>query len=350
MDGGMITAEVGERRCPACGTVTFRNRCACGAHTLPVFRCPRCSRLVESDRCPACDAGTTCSQKVQINVRDEFADAMERCGVRAGQVTLVKGVKGMISRERAVEDLAKGVLRAKAGLYVFKDGTVRYRQLIDLPVTHVRPAELGVEPARLVELGTRADIDCRMLEEADQVVERRPQDILVSEKCGDWLVRVAGFVDDELERLYGLPPYYRATSPSDIIGRLLIGLAPHTSAGVLCRVVGYTKANVGYAHPFFHAAKRRNCFHGETEIDVWDYRTAWRRVPDPRIRPRAVRPLPCRPRSYRHLLVRSGPAVRDKGRRCDGPAPHPADHRPSRSTAPRRPCSGSRRRRDESSR
>jgi DNA polymerase II large subunit len=278
MDGGVITAEVGERRCPACGTVTFRNRCTCGSHTAPVFRCPRCSRLVESDRCPACDAGTACSQKVQINVRDEFADAMERCGVRPGQVTLVKGVKGMISRERAVEDLAKGVLRAKAGLYVFKDGTVRY-DMIDLPVTHVRPAELGVEPARLVELGYALDIEGRPLTEADQVVELRPQDILVSEKCGDWLVRVAGFVDDELERLYGLPPYYRATSPSDIIGRLLIGLAPHTSAGVLCRLVGYTKANVGYAHPFFHAAKRRNCFFGETEIEVWDYRTAWRRVP-----------------------------------------------------------------------
>ncbi len=278
MDGGVITAQVGERRCPACWTVTFRNRCTCGAHTIPVFRCPRCNRLVDSERCPACDAGTVCSQKVQINVRDEFADALERCGLRPGQIPLVKGVKGMISRERAVEDLAKGVLRSKAGLYVFKDGTVRY-DMIDLPVTHIRPFEVGVEPARLVELGYPTDIDGRLLEKPDQVIELKPQDILVSEKCGEWLLRVAGFIDEELERLYGLPPYYRATSPADIIGRLLIGLAPHTSAGVLCRLVGYTKANVGYAHPFFHAAKRRNCFHGETEIEVWDYRTAWRRVP-----------------------------------------------------------------------
>jgi DNA polymerase II large subunit len=28
---------------------------------------------------------------------------------------------------------------------------------------------------------------------------------------------------------------------------------------VLGRLVGFTKASVGYAHPFFHAAKRRNC-------------------------------------------------------------------------------------------
>ena len=38
-----------------------------------------------------------------------------------------------------------------------------------------------------------------------------------------------------------------------------IGLSPHTSAGVLCRLIGFTDANAQYSHPFFHAAKRRNC-------------------------------------------------------------------------------------------
>ena len=277
MDGGVVAAEVGERRCPDCGATTFRNRCSCGAHTDPVMRCPRCNRAVTGDRCPACDAGTVCSQRVQIDVREELSEAMARGGIRSNQLALVKGVKGMISRERAGEDLAKGVLRAKAGLYVFKDGTVRY-DMIDLPLTHVRPAEMGVEPAALVAMGYVHDIDGNPLKDPDQVIELKPQDVLVSEKCGEWLVRVAGFVDDELERLYGLPPYYRATSPRDLLGRLLIGLAPHTSAGVLCRLVGFSRASVGYAHPFFHAAKRRNCFHGATEIEVWDYRGAWRRV------------------------------------------------------------------------
>jgi DNA polymerase II large subunit len=36
-------------------------------------------------------------------------------------------------------------------------------------------------------------------------------------------------------------------------------MAPHTSAAVVGRVVGFTSAAVGYAHPYFHAAKRRNC-------------------------------------------------------------------------------------------
>jgi DNA polymerase II large subunit len=66
--------------------------------------------------------------------------------------------------------------------------------------------------------------------------------------------------------------------PDDLIGHLVIGLAPHTSAGVLARIVGFTRANVGYAHPFFHAAKRRNCFYGDTEIEVYDGRH-WKKSP-----------------------------------------------------------------------
>ena len=175
---------------------------------------------------------------------------------------------------------AQKLYRLKDGgtLYVFKDGTVRY-DMIDLPVTHVRPNEIGVEPSVLATLGYPVDIDGRPLERPDQVIELKPQDILVSEKCGEWLVRVAHFVDEELEHVYGLSPYYRANEPGDLVGRLLIGLAPHTSAGVLCRLLGFTRANVGYAHPFFHAAKRRNCFFGGTEIEVRDHSGAWRRVP-----------------------------------------------------------------------
>ncbi len=40
---------------------------------------------------------------------------------------------------------------------------------------------------------------------------------------------------------------------------MVIGLAPHTSAGVLGRIIGFSDVLAGYAHPYFHAAKRRNC-------------------------------------------------------------------------------------------
>ena len=92
------------------------------------------------------------------------------------------------------------------------------------------------------------------------------------------MVKIAQFIDDELTRIYGLPAFYQIKTRDDLVGHLVIGLAPHTSAGVLARVVGFTRANVGYAHPFFHAAKRRNCFYGDTEIEVYDGKT-WSRTP-----------------------------------------------------------------------
>lgn len=54
----------------------------------------------------------------------------------------------------------------------------------------------------------------------------------------------------------------------DLVGHLVIGLAPHTSAGIIGRIVGFVDALVGYAHPYYHAAKRRNCFPGDTRILV----------------------------------------------------------------------------------
>ena len=91
-------------------------------------------------------------------------------------------------------------------------------------------------------------------------------------------MKVTQFIDDLLVKFYELPAFYKVTTRDDLIGHLVIGLAPHTSAGVLARLIGFTKANVGYAHPFFHAAKRRNCFYGDTEIEIYDGKK-WSKTP-----------------------------------------------------------------------
>ena len=44
-----------------------------------------------------------------------------------------------------------------------------------------------------------------------------------------------------------------------MVGHLVITLAPHTSAGVLGRIVGFTDAHVGLSHPYVVSARRRNC-------------------------------------------------------------------------------------------
>ncbi len=277
-EGGIIEIEVGRRRCPGCGEITYLNRCQkCGTHTTPVNTCPKCGHEVAAERCPNCDVPATCSQRIALNVKAEYAQAMERLGIKKESIALVKGVKGVISREKTVEAMEKGILRALQDIYVFKDGTTRF-DMIDLPLTHIRPDEVRVPVEKLRSLGYMKDINGYDLQNGTQVVEMHPQDLLVSDSCADYMVKVARFIDDELTRLYGLPAFYNIKTRDDLVGHLVIGLAPHTSAGVLARIIGFTRANVGYAHPFFHAAKRRNCFYGDTEIEITDGKT-WSRTP-----------------------------------------------------------------------
>lgn len=277
-EGGIIEIEVGRRRCMQCGEITYLNRCdKCGGHTAAIFTCTKCGHELTQDRCPSCDAPAMCSQRISLNVKAEYAKAMERMGLKTDSLALVKGVKGVISREKTVEAMEKGLLRAQQNVFVFKDGTTRF-DMIDLPLTHIRPDEVRVSVEKMRSLGYTKDTHGYDLQNGSQVVELHAQDILISDSCAEWLVSVTKFMDELLVKCYGLEPFYKVTKPDDLIGHLVIGLAPHTSAGVLARIVGFTRANVGYAHPFFHAAKRRNCFYGDTEIEVNDG-SRWEKLP-----------------------------------------------------------------------
>ena len=244
--------------------------------------------------------------------------------MKTDSVALVKGVKGVISREKTVELMEKGILRGAQNIFVFKDGTTRF-DMIDLPLTHIRPDEVRVSVEQLRSLGYTKDTHGYDLQNGSQVIEMHAQDILVSDSCAEYMVSVAKFMDELLVKLYGLPPFYNIKKPEDLVGHLVIGLAPHTSAGVLARIVGFTRANVGYAHPFFHAAKRRNCFHGDTEIEVLRSGGSGK-VPDPPVRAGKLRPEQPGYRPARDLLLGPGPAVLHPQHRHERRGPAPEDH------------------------
>jgi DNA polymerase II large subunit len=231
---GDIEVEVGVRVCPECRGRTFLPRCpACQAHTAP-----------------------RSTARVKIALKAELARAVAALGeTRAPDL---KGVQGMISRTKTPEILEKGILRAKHGLHVFKDGTVRF-DMTNLPLTHFYPREIGTPVARLRELGYAAAVDGSPLERDDQLVELRPQDFVPSAACGEAMLRVAAFLDEMLQKVYGQPAFYNAQRKEDLVGQLFLSLAPHTSGGVLCRLLGYTPARACFAHPYLVAARRRNC-------------------------------------------------------------------------------------------
>jgi len=101
---------------------------------------------------------------------------------------------------------------------------------------------------------------------SEQMCELRVQDIVVPWRSVDYLIRTSKYVDELLEKVYGLPAFYNVNRPEDLIGHMVIGLAPHTCAGILGRVIGFTRLRVCMAHPLWHSAKRRDCDGDEDSI------------------------------------------------------------------------------------
>jgi DNA polymerase II large subunit len=235
--------DLGVRTCPGCGRTTVWARCSCGTHTSPTER-------VETELLP---------------VARIWNDALAR--LHLGKVPMVKGVKGLSSPGKCPEPIEKGILRASHGISVYQDGTARF-DLTDLPLTHFRPREIGTRVERLRALGYARDWSGAELTDPEQLVELKPQDVVVSRSCGEYLVNLAQFVDDELVRLYGLAPFYRAERPEELVGQIVVALAPHTSGGVAARLLGFTNAEACFAHPILHAAKRRNCDGDEDSVTL----------------------------------------------------------------------------------
>tara|TARA_B110001454_G_C12702900_1_gene427344 strand:- start:328 stop:1689 length:1362 start_codon:yes stop_codon:yes gene_type:complete len=177
----------------------------------------------------------------------------------------IKAVKGLMSYHQTPEPLEKGILRGRHDISVFRDGTARY-DMIDVPVTHFKPSEINTSWELLVNLGYTHDVDGDPLANDEQILELYPQDFIPSTLAIEHLKSTCDYIDELLVRFYGMEPFYKIESADDLVGHLAIGLAPHTSGGVLCRIVGWTDASAGYAHPLFHAAKRRNCDGDEDSI------------------------------------------------------------------------------------
>ncbi len=254
---GEIYVELAALRCPKCGESGFTRKCQkCDGKAEYVKNCPKCKRVVQGETCPVCRSRLRHFTKRGIDLRSMMDSAAK--SLHEKPPDLIKGVRGMVSGFKIPEPIEKGILRAKHGVDVFKDGTIRFDST-DVPLTHFIPQEIGTAVEKLNEMGYTEDKDGNSLDREDQIVELKVQDILISDNGGDYLLRVTKFIDDLLEKFYGLQRYYNASHTTDLIGHLVIGLAPHTSVGVIGRIIGFTRATVGYAHPFFHASKRRDC-------------------------------------------------------------------------------------------
>ncbi|NYZ73957.1 DNA polymerase II large subunit [Candidatus Micrarchaeota archaeon] len=262
-----INLELLRMRCRKCGRLGYGRRCdACGNATVMERICQKCGRSVETEM--HCDMKTLPYDRRPVEIVELMDSLRERLG-ESSYPEDIKGVKGLSNPSRVPERLEKGFLRAKHDVYVFRDGTSRF-DATDVPLTHFTPDEVGLTLEKARELGYDKDYLGNRLENGKQTLVLRHQDIILSDNGAEYFMRVTRFIDDMLVNLYRLRPFYEISKKEDLLGHLAVGLSPHTSAGVLCRIIGFTKANVGYGHPYFHTAKRRNCFHGDEKLLVYD--------------------------------------------------------------------------------
>ncbi len=252
---------------------------------FPLFYCEKCGNNTIYPYCEKCGNRTVLkeieikegvvskSAYNSININYYLDSALKRLGMERSELPeLIKGVRGTTSENHILENLAKGILRAKYNLPVNKDGTVRM-DATELPITHFKPKEVGVSVEKLRTLGYEKDIHGKELISDDQILELMPHDVILpscpdspDEKADDVFVRIANFVDELLVRFYKISPFYNIKTKDDLIGKLGVVMAPHNCAGVICRFIGFSKTQSLLASPYMHAAIRRDCDGDEAAV------------------------------------------------------------------------------------
>ena len=250
---------------------------SCDTHQTPLSICERCGKKTVRQKIDGKSGELISPLEAaddEVNYRDfkrwavpirELWDASLKKMQTRVYPDLVKGVRGTVGIDHTPEHIMKGILRAKHEVHVNKDGTIRY-DASEVTLTHFKPKEIGTSVEKLKSLGYTHDVNGAPLITNDQVLELFAQDLVlpacpVSPEPGSEIVllNAARFVDDELRLLYNLKPYYRANTHQDLIGHLVVGLAPHTSAGMVGRIIGFSQTQTFLAHPLYHAAMRRDC-------------------------------------------------------------------------------------------
>lgn len=248
--------NISNRHCNQCDEPSIGIKCSkCGTKTTVYYRCSNCRDTLNEPYCKKCKRKASAHSHKEFPLKARLLSAQEKMGLRVKEP--FKGVKELINQDRIAEPLEKGLVRQNFGLTVFKDGTVRF-DATNSPLTQFKPSWIGTSIEKLKVLGYSHDIEGKPLENSDQTVELRMQDVIIPYDSGNYLVSTCKYIDTLLEKFYGKSPFYNVKNSEELIGHLIIGLAPHTSVGIVGRIIGYTETHVCFGTPNWHSAKRRD--------------------------------------------------------------------------------------------
>jgi len=276
VEKGRITAEFPVFYCEKCNKEEIYASCTtCKGETRKSYYCEECKKIIKEN---ICGRHGECkgSRLKTVDIKTIWDSCINQCSFSEGLPDIVKGVRGTSNRDHHVEHLMKGILRAKNRVYVNRDGTTRF-DMTELVATHFRPKEISLTLEKLKLLGYTKDIFGREVISNDQLIEMKVQDIILprcleskDEGADEILFRVGNFIDDLLKYLYKEEPFYNFKKKEDLIGQIVVGLSPHTSAGIVGRIIGFSDCQGLIAHPMFHSIMRRDCFSYDTRIPIFN--------------------------------------------------------------------------------
>ena len=264
-----ITAEFPIFNCNKCNNKTIFSICEkCNNKTEKRYYCGTCG-LRDNQKCGHDYVATYLKQTIDIG--GHFRAFLKKLDLKT-YPDLIKGVRGTSNKDHVPEHFVKGIFRAKHDVCVNKDGTTRY-DMTQLPITHFKPKEIKADVEKLMELGYKRDVFGVELTNDNQILELMPQDLILP-ACSESpelgadkiLLKTSFFIDDLLENFYKLDKFYNMKSEKDLLGTLVAVLAPHTSAAIVGRIIGFSRTQGFFAHPMFHAATRRDCDGDEASV------------------------------------------------------------------------------------
>lgn len=263
---GYVFSDFPMFKCKKCGNQTVFRKCeVCGEKTERMYYCRTCKQWMDDEKCPSHGDNVLFNRR-KLDLKNLYSNLIKSIHFNPGEVSdLIKGVRGTMNKDHVPENLAKGVLRAKHDLYVNKDGTVRY-DLTELPLTHFKPKEISTSIETLKKIGYLYDIYKEPLVSDDQILEIKPQDVILpmakegfASSADKVFINTANFVDELLEKFYDMKPYYKIEKREDLVGQIIIGMAPHISSGIVGRIIGFSNIRALLCSPLYHAALRRDC-------------------------------------------------------------------------------------------
>jgi DNA polymerase II large subunit len=251
------TVEIRMMVCPSCDSRSPYESCPfCESRTSQLYYCATCRKESRNEIC--LDCGNTTSAYVTAVPQTQDLLRAASASLSLQPYPPLKGVIKLSNRLLMPERLEKGILRQRHNLTGFKDGTTRY-DIVNAPLTHFKPSQFHIDVKILRDLGYSTDRYGQPLESGEQIIELKPQDLILSEESVDHLKRLATYLDDVLTRFAKAEAYYNIQNQEDLLGTLVVGISPKASVGVVGRIIGFTNARVCYAHPIWHASKHRNC-------------------------------------------------------------------------------------------